>query len=224
MPAYSLIRTPTWKLMTTDDADSGWDSLAQEFGLDAGTPPPKKDKSDPPPKSPTRSPTPRAAPDPRPEIEDEVDDFGAGIAEAPARPEAYYDPGPDAVADDTEEFDDSDPEPLEDDAGEDIPTADDTAESEGGKRRRRRRRRKKKGGPGGPEKETADVAEAPSLTEEDDETVEEGEAPAEVEEDDDEPAPPTAVDEEMDAEAAGPRPEWHVMTWMELVSKLYRPS
>jgi hypothetical protein len=32
------------------------------------------------------------------------------------------------------------------------------------------------------------------------------------------------VDEEMDAEAARPRPEYHVMTWNELVSKLYRPG
>jgi hypothetical protein len=210
--------------MTTDDADSGWDSLAQEFGLGTPPPPPKTDKSEPA-KSPTRSPTPRPAPDPRPEIEDEVDAFGAGITETPAGREAFYDPGPDAVADDTEEIDDSAPELMDDEDSEDTPEpTEGTTEGEGGKRRRRRRRRKKKGGPGAPEKDTTDMSEAPSSVEEEDDIVEEGEAPAEVEGDDEEPAPPTAVDEEMDAEAAGPRPEWHVMTWMELVSKLYRPS
>jgi hypothetical protein len=209
--------------MTTDDADNGWDSLAQEFGLETPAPAPKADKPAPA-KSPARSPAPKPARDPRPEIEGEADDFGAGVTEERTHRETLYDPGPDAVADDSEEFDDSAPEPFEDETEDTAAAAEGGTEGEGGKRRRRRRRRKKKGGPGVPEKDAADVAEAPAATEPDDETVEEGEAPAEVEEDEEEPATPTAVDEEMDAEAAGPRPEWHVMTWMELVSKLYRPS
>ena len=206
--------------MTTDDADNGWDSLAQEFGLPTSAPSPDADRPEPA-KSPARPPAPRPARDPRPEIEAEADDFGAGVTDEPSRREAFYDPGPDAVADDTEEFDDAGPELLEDEI-EDTSPSEGATEGEPGKRRRRRRRRKKKSGPGGPEKDAADLAEAPSEPE--DEIVEEGEAPGEVDDDEEEPATPTAVDEEMEAETAGPRPEWHVMTWMELVSKLYRPS
>src|SRR5262245_2948771 len=207
--------------MTTDDAENGWDSLAHEFGLETHTPAPKADRSEPP----AKGPPPRPARDPRPEIEGDADEFGAGVTDEPPRREAFYDPGPDAVVDDIEEFDDSAPEPMDDDEGEGSAAAAEVdPEGEGGKRRRRRRRRKKKGSGGAADKDTAETGEALLSAEQEDALVEEGEAPAEVEGDDDEPAPPTAVDEEMEAEAAGPRPEWHVMTWMELVSKLYRPS
>src|SRR5262245_2743345 len=105
--------------MTTDDADNGWDSLAQEFGLDASSPPPKVDKPEPVQAS-AKSPTPRPARDPRTEIEGEADDFGAGVTEEPTRREAFYDPGPGAVADDTDEFDDSASEPMDDEESEDA--------------------------------------------------------------------------------------------------------
>jgi hypothetical protein len=218
--------------MTTDDADNGWDSLAEEFGLPADKTSPQAEKPAPAPARSSPRPAPaRPARSSRPEVEDEAEDFGAGVAQPePTSSAVLYDPGPDAVAD--EDFDDAAPEPL--DEGEEAEEGDEAAGEaeggpegqEGGKRRRRRRRRKKKGGPGAPEPEAAAPAEASEATDaQDDEVVEEGEAPDEVEEgDDDEPIPASAVEEEMVAEAAGPRPEWHVMTWMELVSKLYRPN
>jgi len=106
--------------MTTDDADNGWDSLAQEFGLPTSAPSPDADRPEPA-KSPARPPAPRPARDPRPEIETEADDFGAGVTDEPSRREAFYDPGPDAVADDTEEFDDAGPELLEDEIEDTSP-------------------------------------------------------------------------------------------------------
>jgi hypothetical protein len=45
-----------------------------------------------------------------------------------------------------------------------------------------------------------------------------------LEGDDEDGVAPTAVDEEMEAEVTQARPEWHVMSWAELVSKLYRPG
>jgi ribonuclease E len=168
------------------------------------------------------------------DIEDEPDEFGAGVADPePAMTGALYDPGPDVTAGD--DFEDAAAEPLdEEDEGDEVAgeTEGGPEGHDGGKRKRRRRRRRKKGGPGTsePAAEPADVGERGEPVERgepaeaEDAVVEEGEAPAEVEGDDDEPAPPTAVDEELVAEAAGPRPEWHVMTWMELVSKLYRPN
>ncbi len=41
---------------------------------------------------------------------------------------------------------------------------------------------------------------------------------------DDEGEGHSAMEEEMEGEAVGPRHEWHVMTWADLVSKLYRPN
>ena len=92
--------------------------------------------------------------------------------------------------------------------------------TEGGKRRRRRRRRKKKGAG-----EPVESVVAPESVESDDE-VEEGEAPAEVEDDDEDEsdAPPSAMELELEEEIEQAQPEWHVMTWAELVGKLYRPG
>lgn len=208
--------------MTNDEPDNGWDSLAEDLGLEATapTPPPEKPRTAPSRRAP-------ASRDPRPEIEPEADDFGSGVtAESPARA-ALYDPGPDAFAEEENEPADPTAEPEDEGPEGDEPlTGDGDSPEEGGKRRRRRRRRRKKGGApdGAPEDgETADAAEpAPEAAEAG--AVEAGEAPAEFEGDDDDEAPPSLVDEEMDAEAARPRPEWQVMTWNELVSKLYRPG
>lgn len=202
-------------MTTNEDNDSGWDSLADELGVEptASAPKPAAPSSAPPP--------PRPARDPRPEIEGEADDFGAGIDDERS-PGAMYDPGPEAVVDDSEDFDDSAPEPMDDDllGDEPVPSDSESEPSEGGKRRRRRRRRRKKGGQGAP-----DAAETPADAEAiDDDTVEEGEAPAEVEDDEDETITPSAMEEELEEEVVRPRQEWHVMTWLELVSKLHRPG
>ena len=205
--------------MTTDDTDNGWDSLAEDLGISPSSPTPKTEKPSPPPRA-----AHRAAPshrDPRLEVEQEADDFASGLtAEPPARA-ALYDPGPETVVDhaaDLEETIDPADEGLE---GDEPASQDESDAEEGGKRRRRRRRRKRK--TGGPE-ETVEAGLVAEESEDEATTVEEGEAPAPLEEDDDEETAPSAVDEEMDAEAAQPRPAWHVMSWNELVSKLYRPS
>ncbi len=203
--------------MSTDDTDNGWDSLAEDLGIQS-PPPAEKPKL----AAPTRaSHRPVGAHrDPRPEIEQEADDFGSGVTETP-RPAALYDPGPETVVDHAADLEET-TDPLDEGLEGDEPAGQGEGPTdEGGKRRRRRRRRKKKGGgpDGGAEEEPA-AGEA----EEEAATVEEGEAPAEVEGDDDEEAAPSAVDEEMEAEAAQPRPEWHVMSWNELVSKLHRPG
>lgn len=210
--------------MTTDDTENGWDSILEGFGIESEKHEPK---SEPPAPKPAARPIQRPVLAARPEPDDEPDDFGSGVEATQLAPRAaLFDPGPETVAED--DFDDSAPEPMddvEDDAepiGGDVGEAGESSDTgEGGKKRRRRRRRKKKGG-------TTDAVEPGHLAagEEDDESiVEEGEAPGEVEDDDDdEELAPAAVDEELDADVALPRPEWHVMTWNELVSKLYRPT
>jgi len=203
--------------MTTDDTENGWDSLAEDLGIQS---PPPAEK--PAPAAPARA-SHRPAPthrDPRPEIEQEAEDFGSGVTEE-ARSAALYDPGPETVVDHAADLPET-TDPLDEGIEGDEPgLREEGGTDEGGKRRRRRRRRKKKGGP------AEAAAEGEAAAEDDEEeaaTVEEGEAPAELDADDDEEAAPSAVDEEMEAEATQPRPEWHVMSWAELVSKLYRPG
>jgi hypothetical protein len=216
-------------MTTNDESEGGWDTLAEEFGLEPKQSAPKAESA---PARSGRLPAPsRPARNPQPEPEQERDDFGSGVVDEPGPTRAaIYDPGPDSVADE-DDFGEA-PEPLEEE--EDAEAADDTEADEGepttegdpegqpgGKRKRRRRRRRKKGGgsPEGPgDEQSSPEGEA------DEEVVEEGEAPGEVEDDDEGDGPASAVDEEMDAEAVQPRPEWKVMTWNELVSKLYRPG
>jgi len=213
--------------MTTDDNENGWDSLAEDLGLQPTEPAPKPEK--PAPSTPPRS-APRPHRDPRPEVEQEADDFGSGVTAEPTARPALYDPGPGALMEDADDLiADEAAEPIDDGAEGDEPheAVEEGEQQEGGKRRRRRRRRRKKGG--GPEETVAEnepTAEAAEADEDDEDSgVEEGEAPAPLEgDDDDEEAPHSAVEEEMEAEAAQPRPEWHVMTWNELVSKLHRPN
>jgi ribonuclease E len=205
--------------MTTDDTENGWDALAEDLGVQSSAPPDK-----PPPAAPARAPHRPSSShrDPRPEIEQEVDDFGSGVTEDP-RSGALYDPGPETVVDhaaDIEEITDPLDEGLE---GDEPAPREDGPQEEGGKRRRRRRRRKKKGGATDAESEE-ESANAETEAESEAATVEEGEAPAEFEGDDEDVAAPSAVDEELVAEASQPRPEWHVMSWAELVSKLHRPG
>jgi hypothetical protein len=203
----------------TNENENGWDSLADELGIEPSKPTPH---SEPPakPKSEPARPAPRRPDrDPQPEIEQEAEDFGAGVVEEPfGSAETIYDPGAAPIEDD---FEEPGPESYEDvHEGNEAPAESDAEGEgqEGGKRRRRRRRRKKKGGPEG-EATPADVEMS------EDQDVEEGEAPAEVEGDDeDDGAPPSAMDEELDEEVALPRQEWHVMTWAELVGKLHRPG
>ena len=210
-----------WQLrdsMTTDETDNGWDSLAQDLGLESAPPPAER----PAPPALVRASHRPAGPhrDPRPEIEQEAEDFGSGVSDESRERGALYDPGPETVVDHAADFEEvTDPldEGLEGD--EPAPHAEGGPE-EGGKRRRRRRRRKKKGGA----EEAADEEPARGGEAEEAAVVEEGEAPAELEGDEEDETAPSAMDEEMEAEAAQPRPEWHVMSWAELVAKLYRPG
>src|SRR5262249_55906361 len=165
--------------MTTDDSESGWDSLAEEFGLEADKPAPKPEHPAHPPAKPAFRPAATRPAQPAAEKEDEPDEFGAGVVEPePAMSGALYDPGPDEMAGD--DFEDAVSEPLdEEDEGEEV--AGDTESGpeghEGGKRKRRRRRRRKKGGPGAPEP-GIEQTEAGETAEAEDSVVEEGEAPA----------------------------------------------
>ena len=197
-------------MTTNEENENGWDSLADELGIEPTTSAPAPVKT-----PPTSPPPSRPARDPRPEIEGEAEDFGAGVVEDRSDA-AMYDPGPEEIADD------SAPEPLEEDLLGDEPVPSDSGPeaTEGGKRRRRRRRRRRKGGQEEPETEETSAEAEPM----DEDNVEEGEAPAEVEDDDDEPAPQSAMEQELEEEVVRARPEWHVMTWLELVSKLYRPN
>jgi hypothetical protein len=212
--------------MTTDENDNGWDALADDLGLQPSEPAPKAEKPAPSPRSAARPAGGREHREPRPEIEQDADDFGSGVTAEPEQRSALYDPGPGAMMEDADDLvADEAAEPIDDGAEGDEPldTAEEGPPQEGGKRRRRRRRRKKKGGaPDEAPAEGEPVAEAADGQES--EGVEEGEAPAPFEGDDDEEVPHSAVEEEMEAEAAQPRPEWHVMTWNELVSKLHRPN
>jgi ribonuclease E len=202
--------------MTTEDTDNGWDSLAEDLGIQA-PPPAEKPKPAAPERAGHRPTSPRR--DPRPEIEQEAEDFGSGVSEEP-RSGALYDPGPETVVDHAADIDETS-DPLDEGLEGDEPAPrDEESPDEGGKRRRRRRRRRKKGA--GPEAEGDEDASAPEADEES--TVEEGEAPAPLEGDDDDAAAPSAVDEEMAAEVTQPRPEWHVMSWQELVARLHRPG
>src|SRR3954470_13357438 len=123
--------------MTTDDTDNGWDSLGEDLGLEA--PPPKAEKPAPAePARPARRPA-AGHRDPRPEVEEEADDFGAGVTANPPSRAALYDPGPEAVAEDAEEMDEA-VEATEDAVeGDEPPARDEGAPDDGGKRRRRRR-------------------------------------------------------------------------------------
>src|SRR3954467_839531 len=90
--------------MTTDDTDNGWDSLAEDLGIEASPRGRKAEKpaAAEPPRAARR---PAAGPrDPRPEVEEEADDFGAGGTGAARSRAALYDPGPEEVAEDAEEI------------------------------------------------------------------------------------------------------------------------
>lgn len=160
-----------------------------------------------------------------------------GIDEKPAAPvPEVTDSHDDADADD--EFDG-------DDTGDAGDTEETTApghaeEGEGKKKRRRRRRRRKKGG--APAEGAAPVGEvatepvangdsgefAAIADAEDDQIVEEGEAPDEInqngDEDDENDVIHSAVDEEMTQAGKDQRQEWKVMSWADLIGKLYRPN
>ena len=69
--------------------------------------------------------------------------------------------------------------------------------------------------------------QAVAESDDDEETVEEGEAPGEMADEDDdtnEENAPSAVDEEMTSAGNGPRQEFKVMSWAELIGKLHRPN
>ena len=83
--------------MTTHDDEPGWDTLAEEFGLEPGqsTAPPAKTEV--PPTTKSGRVAAHHRPEPTPEPEDEGGDFGSGFEPEPAAlPAALYDPGPDA--------------------------------------------------------------------------------------------------------------------------------
>ena len=213
--------------MTTenDDLDSSWDNLADELGVDATAAKPAETVQPPVTKHHHQPPV-KHAPKPEPEVFEE-NDFGGGLEEAP-KDEEFSDDSDGA---------DADAEGADGEEGSGEETSEGTSEEgEGKKKRRRRRRRRKKGG-ANPEAaaatpETVDddsgefqaVDGTAAVEEEEEETVEEGEAPGEMSDEDDENENLSAVDEEMNTASTGPRQEWKVMSWNELVGKLHRPN
>jgi ribonuclease E len=199
-----------------DESEGGWDALAEDLGVEATQPAEPKERPAPAPRRPAYSPPPA-------ETEEPEGEFGTGVSEDElSSREPLYDPGPDTVSGDSEDFEDSASETFEDEMDEGLAPAAADEEQEGGKRRRRRRRRRKKGAQG-----AAEIAQTPPDVDatDTDAGVEEGEAPAELESDEEEvSAPASAMDEEIEEEVAQFRNDWHVMTWADLVSKLYRPA
>ena len=191
--------------MTNEQNDSGWDSLADELGIAPNPAAERPVQTTPAPRpEPSRTAPPGPAHDPRPEIEQESEDFGAGLSEGPEPlvEAALYDPGAGIIAEDADEYEDVAVESFADaDEGFEPPVLGDEG-TEGGKRRRRRRRRKKKGAG-----EPVESVVAPESVESDDE-VEEGEAPAEVEDDDEDEsdAPPSAMELELEEEIEQAQP------------------
>src|SRR5215212_2009279 len=118
--------------MTTEDTDNGWDSLAEDLGLETPPPTPKAEK--PAPAEPPRPARRRAAGhrDPRPEVEEEADDFGAGVPASPPSRAALYDPGPEAVAEDAEEMDEAVDTMEEAVEGDEPPARDEGSADEAG--------------------------------------------------------------------------------------------
>lgn len=210
--------------MHTDDQDNGWDDLDDKLGLAN--------------ESPTPTPPPAKKSEPVVSHDDEQPDLHDG---------ALFDPGPEQILEETdhvglpdvgedEELDSSDSGELFDTdpaPGQEGSEGGEGGEGDGGRRKRKRRRRKKKKGPGDPnapqDANTSEVGEVTEATVPDDaeavDDVEEGEAPAVLsDEDDSEQAPVSAVEEELVASANEPKQEWNVMTWGDLIGKLYRPS
>ena len=206
------------------EPESNWDALDAELGLTDPTPahhaPPR----------PAPAPSRPAPPPHREPVRDHV-------RHAPPEVE-------EAVAEEDDEADDA--EDGEEPGAEPGPAGETPAEA-GARKKRRRRRRRKKGGPAVPG-DGAAVAAVPDAADEVEATdeaeplepapadaeafaehgVEEGEAPDALEGDDelvgeDEP-PPSAMDEEMDAETSQPQAEWKITPWVELVATLHRPE
>jgi hypothetical protein len=226
---------------------SEWDDLAAELGLEPAqhAAPPAR-KQPPPEEEPVR-----AAQPPHPEPEDEADDFpriSGGLTSDVAPAVVIEDPASGyAVVVSIDEHlpsgSDEDDEILEapdevafDEGGGDEgtePAAEGTQERTG--RRRRRRRRKKSRDESGLVAEGApsevgaggELDEAAEDIGDEDETPgldEAAEAPGPVEVAEDKPAVPAAIEEELDAEAAEPQPQWNVVSWTDLVATLYRPE
>jgi len=132
----------------TNENENGWDSLADELGIEPSQPAPHAEHSAKPKSEPARPAPRRPERDPRPEIEQEADDFGAGVVEERlGSSETIYDPGAGPVDDESEE---PGPESYEDvHEGYETPGESESEGEgeEGGKRRRRRRRRRKRAGP-----------------------------------------------------------------------------
>jgi hypothetical protein len=231
--------------MMTDSTEPGWDDLAKDFGLDdtATAPSPAAEASAEPrtrDAKPFYQGRPKVKPVHNPEPVAEDGDFGTEIGDAP---EPMFDPGPDEVVDAETGSDDFGDEP-ETEGGE--PASEGGEPGQEGKKKRRRRRRKKKKGPGdgteavaspegkgvaegspdGDEGEPVAAAAARNDDEddEDDATSDAPQAIDEGDDDDDDGPMASAVDEEMDYAASLPKQEWKVVTWNELVSKLYRPN
>jgi hypothetical protein len=224
------------------EAESNWDSLAAELGLEPSAPPalhspPKPADALPP----TTTPKPKA----RPPIEEEepTTPFGgheihhAHVTEITMEVTKVGDASDDMEIDENTVEDA--PDVFDDEASEADETAPaDAKEGEGGVRRRRRRRRRRKGGPDITE---ADAGEVESTADDEgleaveaiDSDAEELEAPAELvdeaaqeleEEAEEVPGPAAAIDEEIDEDNAEPLPEWKVTAWTDLVATLYRPQ
>ena len=214
--------------MTIHD-EEGWDSLAENLGLEAAPEPKKEPKIEPKPIRAQSKIIPTRSVAPIDEPEDADGGFGLGIAEEPALEHTsthsptqpfLYDPGPDVVFDqDDDDTVGEAPEPLEDSEDE-TSAADQSGETqEGGKKKRRRRRRRKKKSDAEP---VGATGEPTAVEPENGGPAESGEN-GDVEDAEYEDVPDSEDDGEEDT-ALPVQKEWNVMTWLDLVAKLHRPG
>jgi hypothetical protein len=219
-----------------NEADSSWDALASELGLEPAPisperPPVKASAAPRPPSTKKVEPVPEPEPEP---FADTIEFIPAHVMEVELKVTSDSDTVDTLAADDIAGDDEAE-------AGDDEkPSEEEGAEGPAGGKRRRRRRRRKKGGAETPAvtASTADAVKAPvaaavvpadvaEVGDEDEAAVIVGEAADEMEDDmaaGDGPAPPALAEASIEDDSTEPLPEWKVVAWTELVATLYRPQ
>jgi len=221
-----------------NEADSSWDALATELGLEPALISPEKPAPVKAPAAPPRPPiTKKIEPAPEPEPEpfaETIEIIPVHVMEVELKVTSVSDIADAPVADEVASDEEAE-------AGDDEkPSEEEGAEGPGGGKRRRRRRRRKKGGGETPPvaASAADPVKAPvaavvvpadvaDVDDEDETGIIVGEAADEMEDDmaDGEgPAPPALAEESIEDDSTEPLPEWKVVAWTELVATLYRPQ
>ncbi len=220
-----------------NEADSSWDALATELGLEPAPISSEKPAPIKAPEPPPRAPIKKAEPTPEPEPEpfaETIEFIPAQVVEVELKVTSVSDVTEVPVAGDF--TGDEESEVVDDEK----PSEEEGPEGAGGVKRRRRRRRRKKGGSESPQvSASADAVKAPpietvgvsaedvELGDDDEPAVIVGEAADEMEDDSAEgegPAPPALADESIEDDSTEPLPEWKVVAWTELVATLYRPQ